>query len=199
LTVICHLYLSELHFSRNSRISWYFAAHNNFRHRFKAVSYRAFNFVSNVRLNLMGADLSTFAIHPRLHHTPLEVEAAIASGRSVKSMKPLNDRRSTPRRKQLKAGMIAFHGRHSTLTCRVRDISETGVRLEVENAQVPDTFELLVELDGLEAHCAVVWRRGSVVGAMFTSPPKIRAPKRVQIVTPTGSGERPSLRRKQVK
>jgi hypothetical protein len=111
-------------------------------------------------------------------------------------MKPFNDRRSSPRRKQLKAGIIAFHGRHSTLPCCVRDISETGVRLEVESAQVPDTFELLIELDGLEANCAVVWRRGSQVGVMFTSPPKIRPPKRVQVVTPTLPGERPSLRRK---
>jgi hypothetical protein len=114
-------------------------------------------------------------------------------------MKPLNDRRSTARRKQLKAGIIAFHGRHSTLPCRVRDISETGVRLEVESTQCPDTFELLIELDGLEASCAVVWRRGSLVSVMFTSPPKIRPPKRVQVVTPTGPSERPSLRRRPVK
>jgi hypothetical protein len=114
-------------------------------------------------------------------------------------MKPPHDPRSTPRRKQLKSGIIAFHGRHSTLPCRVREISETGARLEVENAQVPNTFELLIELDGLEASCAVVWRRGSLVGVMFTSPPKIRPPKRVQVVTPTGPSERPSLRRRPVK
>lgn len=114
-------------------------------------------------------------------------------------MKPPKDPRSSPRRKQLKAGIIAFNGRHSTLPCRVREISGTGARLEVENAQVPDTFELLIELDGLEADCAVVWRRGSVVGVMFTSPPKVRPPRRVQIVKPTLPAERPSLRKKPIK
>lgn len=108
------------------------------------------------------------------------------------------DPRSTPRRKQLKAGVIAFNNRHSTLPCRVRELSQTGARLEVSNAHAPDTFVLLVELDGLEADCEVVWRRGATVGVMFTSPPRLGPPRRVQVVNPTLPAERPSLRKKPI-
>ncbi|MGZ9103911.1 MAG: PilZ domain-containing protein [Rhodoplanes sp.] len=111
----------------------------------------------------------------------------------------LKDRRSSPRRKQLKAGVVVFNARRSPITCRVRDISETGARIEVEQALVPDTFQLVIDLDGLEAECAVVWRRGSLIGVMFTSPPKNRPPRRVQVVTPTSPGTRPSLRRNPAK
>lgn len=108
------------------------------------------------------------------------------------------DPRSAPRRKQLKSGIIAFHERHSTLPCLVRELSDTGARLEVDQAHVPDTFTLVVELDGLEAACEVIWRRGQRIGVRFTAPPRIGAPRRVQIVKPTLAPERPSLRRKPV-
>jgi hypothetical protein len=54
--------------------------------------------------------------------------------------------------------------------CLVSDISEGGVRLHVENVDVPDRFALLLA-DG-EGHtwprdCRVVWRLGHEVGAKF--------------------------------
>lgn len=106
------------------------------------------------------------------------------------------DPRSGPRRKQLKSGIVAFNGRHSTLPCLVRELSEAGARLEIDQAHVPDTFELIVELDGLEADCEVIWRRGDRVGVRFTSPPRIRPPRRVQVVQPTQPAGRVSLRKK---
>lgn len=106
--------------------------------------------------------------------------------------------RSAPRRRQLKAGIIAFQNRHATLPCRVREVSETGARLEVETPHVPDTFELIVELDGIEAVCEVVWRRGSVVGVRFLSPPRKAVPRRAQIIAPSRPASPPGLRRKPV-
>lgn len=122
-----------------------------------------------------------------------------AGDRPVRRMNSPKDPRSAPRRKQLKTGIVAFNGRHSTLPCRVREISDTGARIEVENAHVPDTFELIIELDGVEADCAVVWRRGIVIGVQFTAPPRLRAPKRIQVVSPTKPTEKPSLRKKPIK
>ncbi len=113
-------------------------------------------------------------------------------------MKPPRDPRSAPRRKQLKSGIIAFHERHSTLPCIVREISDSGARLEVDQAHVPDTFELIIELDGLEADCAVMWRRGQRLGVRFTAPPRIRPPRRVQVVRPTLAPDKPTLRKKPV-
>ena len=106
--------------------------------------------------------------------------------------------RIAARRKQLKAGIISFNNRHSTLPCSVRDISDKGARLEAAAASVPDTFVLIVELDGLEAECEVVWRKVNFVGVKFTAPPKHTGPKRVQIVQAVGPKAGPTLRRKPI-
>lgn len=102
--------------------------------------------------------------------------------------------RAAVRLRVLKSGIIAFNGRHSTMPCTVRNISATGVRLRSETVDtIPDTFELFIELDGLEAECAVTWRNGRDVGAKFLSTPKHVAPKRKQVVAAVGP---PSLRRR---
>lgn len=106
--------------------------------------------------------------------------------------------RTAPRRRQLKAAIIAFQNRHATLPCRVREISEAGARLEVGTPHVPDTFELIVELDGIEADCEVVWRRGSLTGVRFLGPPRKGEPRRAQVINPTSPPQAPGLRRKPV-
>lgn len=105
------------------------------------------------------------------------------------------DPRVRMRRRVLKAGRILFSG-CVTLECAVRDISDTGARLEFKDAaQVPDTFLLFVELDGLSAECAVAWRRATIVGVSFSAPPRLSAPTRLQVVNAAGSAARPTLRR----
>lgn len=104
--------------------------------------------------------------------------------------------RSSTRRKQLKGCIIAFNNRHSTLPASVRDISASGARIEAHAADVPDTFELIVELDGLEADCEVMWRKVNLVGVRFVSPPRYLEPKRLQVVRPTIPTAAPSIRRR---
>ena len=107
------------------------------------------------------------------------------------------DKRASPRRRILKGGVIAFSGRHATLNCVVRDISETGAKIQVDQAsKVPDTFELLIELDGLDVPCKVAWRGPNEIGVAFTAMPKLVAPVRAQVVS-DGSGvlTKPTLRR----
>ncbi len=80
--------------------------------------------------------------------------------------------------------MIAYSGRHSTMYCVVRDISDTGARLQIPNAmQVPDTFELIIELDGFEAACEVAWRNETELGLKFVAEPQQVAPKRAQVIS----------------
>ena len=63
-------------------------------------------------------------------------------------------KRRSLRRRVLKGGIVAFNDRHSTLPCSVRDVSDMGARLRVTGSvSVPDTFELIIEFDGLEAPC----------------------------------------------
>lgn len=99
----------------------------------------------------------------------------------------------------LKGGIIAFSARHATLPCVVRDISETGARLQVKQVtSVPDTFELIVELDGLEVPAEVVWRSASEVGIRFLGALNWVQPKRAQAVsmsTPSPFRTKPTLRR----
>jgi hypothetical protein len=111
---------------------------------------------------------------------------------------PTNDQRTAQRRKQLKAGVITFHSRHATVPCSVREISERGARIEIDPTLVPDTFELLIEIDGLEADCEVVWRRKGMIGVRFRGEMRRRAPRRLQVVTSVRPPSRPSLRRKPV-
>jgi hypothetical protein len=108
-----------------------------------------------------------------------------------------DEARIAPRRRMLKSGKIAYNDRHVTIPCTVRDISATGARLRVEGSvTAPDTFELLIQLDGLEANCQVVWRRDCDVGVKFLGAARTVAPKRTQVINPLTPAAAPSLRRK---
>lgn len=78
----------------------------------------------------------------------------------------------------------------------VRDLSSVGARLRIDGSiGAPDTFELIIELDGLEAPCQVVWRRTPEIGVKFLSEPRKVAPKRTQVLA-VGRPEAVTLRRK---
>jgi hypothetical protein len=110
----------------------------------------------------------------------------------------MDNRRSRQRRRVLKGAVALFNQRHSTLHCKVRNLSDTGCRIEIDGAvSMPDTFTLAVELDGLEVACRVVWRTKTEVGVTFTGPPR-SAVRRIQSLEPTRPGKKPSLRRKSV-
>ena len=60
----------------------------------------------------------------------------------------------------LKGAIVAYNDRRSTMPCFVRDISDTGARLRMDcSMSPPDTFLLIIELDGIEVDCEVVWRK----------------------------------------
>ena len=105
--------------------------------------------------------------------------------------------RAKARRRILKAGTICFNGRHSTLACSVRDLSDTGARLRLSGSiSAPDTFELFIELDGIWVDSEVIWRHGSEIGVHFTSDLRREAPRRKQVLQQrTTVSARPSLRR----
>jgi hypothetical protein len=55
--------------------------------------------------------------------------------------------------------------------------------LQDVSALLPECFELIIEIDGLEAECHVVWRRGSELGVSFLKT-RQGQPRRAQIVRP---------------
>ena len=53
--------------------------------------------------------------------------------------------------------------------CLLVDISDAGVRLNAEGAEVPDDFFVLIGAeDERRRACRVVWRLGPEIGARFT-------------------------------
>ncbi|MGA1802074.1 PilZ domain-containing protein [Rhizobium sp. HT1-10] len=62
---------------------------------------------------------------------------------------------------------IVLDGGFSVFDCIVRDISEAGARLKVENAvSVPQNFTLLIS-DGRSFKATVKWRRIDSLGVRF--------------------------------
>ena len=109
-----------------------------------------------------------------------------------------DERRVAPRRRVLKGAQAAFNDRHCSIPCVVKNISDTGARVRSDNvANIPDTFDLIIDLDGLEARCEVVWRKDMEVGVRFVGSPQQSSPKRHQIVNALAPASKPSLRRQQ--
>ena len=79
-----------------------------------------------------------------------------------------SERRSTPRHRVLKRGMIQF--RHLTVECVVRNLSTGGAGLVVET-MVPDEFQLFWSGDLLGRNCRVIWRSGNKLGVSFGAVP----------------------------
>jgi hypothetical protein len=80
------------------------------------------------------------------------------------------ERRRTGRRQLNRVAKIQFGSGTLPRDCLITDISDGGVRLHVENFEVPDDFILLLSGDDVgnkERIYRVVWRLGYEIGAKF--------------------------------
>jgi hypothetical protein len=94
------------------------------------------------------------------------------------------ERRGAVRRRMLKGAIITSADRKTAIPCMVRDTSASGARLRFDTGlTIPDTFLLIIDLDGIEVDCEVVSRRGRDMGVKFTSSTRAVKPRRVQIIT----------------
>lgn len=77
-----------------------------------------------------------------------------------------------PRRMRVfKGAHAAFNQEHSAVPCIVRDLSETGAKVEFNLGWiVPSHFTLFIELDGFKVECEKVWHKGDLYGVRFTGP-----------------------------
>ncbi len=111
------------------------------------------------------------------------------------------DRRISPRRRVLKSGIATFNNRTAIARCTIREISETGARIQADDTRlIPERFDLVNEFDGLVAAVAVVWRRGAEIGVQFLSAfEPFQTMRDKQVVMPsTGATQKPTLRKKPV-
>jgi hypothetical protein len=78
------------------------------------------------------------------------------------------NRRAAPRHRYDGDNTWIRPGGSLTRQCQVLDLSRTGVRLAVTNADnLPNTFTLILSKNSSERPARVTWRRGTEVGAEF--------------------------------
>ena len=76
-----------------------------------------------------------------------------------------------PRKRVLKAGRIRLSD--NEIACTVRNVSQAGAALEaITPLFIPDRFVLVIESDGVERPCRVVWRKEKRLGITFAEPSK---------------------------
>jgi hypothetical protein len=81
------------------------------------------------------------------------------------------ERRSSPRQKSFLRGIIYYNNRSAAADCLVRDISETGARLELsESVIIPYEIDLHIPKKGETFRARVQWRHGDGVGIAFANP-----------------------------
>ena len=77
------------------------------------------------------------------------------------------EKRRSPRLRTIKGGTIMF-GSAASVDCIIRNMSDTGASLEVENpAGIPDEFTLLIRPEIIKRSCHVAWRRERRIGVRF--------------------------------
>lgn len=107
-----------------------------------------------------------------------------------------SEHRKGRRKRALKGAYISYNDRHFTIPCMVRDVSELGARLRIDDRSIaPDTFILHIELDSVEVDCEVVWRSKNEVGIKFVSEIKSVKPSRIQVVSSTDQTPASSIKR----
>jgi PilZ domain len=74
-----------------------------------------------------------------------------------------DEHRVAARHRVLKGATIEFGG--STISCTIKNLSETGAALEVSPLGIPAEFTLVGE--GFRRPCKVVWRKEKRIGITF--------------------------------
>ena len=84
------------------------------------------------------------------------------------SHKTDEERREEHRLRALIAATIIYNNGQSTLSCMIRNVSETGAKLSVPAAiALPDRFEIVVPQKNKTLRAHMEWRRGDEVGVSF--------------------------------
>ena len=80
-----------------------------------------------------------------------------------------SNRRITLRKKTLKSAKIVFNKKQSVIDCFVRDVSDTGAKLQVADLlAIPRNFTLMFH-DGSSHECERVRAHGTEIGVRFVN------------------------------
>ena len=88
-------------------------------------------------------------------------------------MQEVPQQRNVLRRRVLKEGKIIINPPSGTVDVKIRDLSETGAKLEIQAATpIPEKFALIIVADGTVTPTEVMWRKGDLVGVHFCGEAK---------------------------
>jgi hypothetical protein len=91
-------------------------------------------------------------------------------------MKPraiVMERRDTPRRKCFLRAFVYFEGRGTAVDCVVRDISDSGARLQFDKPlALSEILDLHIPIKGQTFHAENRWRNGAQIGVAFRAAKK---------------------------
>ena len=100
------------------------------------------------------------------------LEGKIKSGFTAAKAEPAaanaaaGNKRKAKRRDVRRSAKISFARR--SMTCMVRNVSATGAAIEAANlAEIPDSFQLVMEMETAARRCVVVWRKEKQIGVEF--------------------------------
>lgn len=80
----------------------------------------------------------------------------------------MSERRQAARQRSFLQGRLYYNGRRNSVDCLIRDISETGARLQFSAAvTVPEALELYVPNKDQIHRVRAEWRRGEEMGVTF--------------------------------
>jgi hypothetical protein len=88
------------------------------------------------------------------------------------------DQRGKHRKQTFKFGIIMC-GANRRILSVVKNISETGALVEVDNAiEIPDAFTLAIESEPAARVCRVVWKKAKEIAVNFRGVPRQPTPER---------------------
>lgn len=83
----------------------------------------------------------------------------------------LEERRQSFREPTFKAGEVILED-GTALDCVVRNVSDTGCLVKLENANaLPEEIRIRIDLGKPPRQAQIIWRSTSLAGAMFTNEP----------------------------
>jgi len=84
------------------------------------------------------------------------------------ALPPVVDRRVASRRRALLSGIIAYNNRGNSLSCSVRDYSDTGARIRVpEDANLPEHLYLILVRHRIAFQAEIMWYGQQEAGLRF--------------------------------
>jgi hypothetical protein len=80
----------------------------------------------------------------------------------------MGNKRSAIRTRTLLKGVAIFNNRQSTADCLVRNMSASGARLRLWNAELlPEHFDLIVPHKAVTYRARIAWRGDGEIGVVF--------------------------------